>query len=361
MNDMYLKRNSSFEIMRLMAMFMIILGHCTMATAENIEPYLIGLDFAGWFVKSFTICAVNLFFILTGYFLPSRNHRISKVACIWRKTIVYSFFIYIIIAVISSDFELNECIKYMMPIVNKKYWFMQTYIVAAFLQPYIALTLEKMADKKLTFLIYILLLFFSLHETFIKVAYTLDQTQGYGIIWACVMMVIGYWLRTNKVRVCGVSKHIYLFGYICLSIFIFTSNYMIVKMNIAGGLVSRGNFYAYNSISVFIQSVCLFCFFIIESEKGVSNRIINKLSNHCLAGYLISAHPLLLTNIWTNIIKMERYSTDITLYVFMSIFMSITVLAACICIDMIIEKIMWILRIHKIDIALDNLYTKYIE
>lgn len=360
MNSMYLNRNSSFEIMRLIAMFMIILGHCTLATAENIEPYLVGLDFVGWFIKSFTICAVNLFFLLTGYYLSSKNFRISKIAHLWGKTIFYSVFIYIIVAVISGDFEVNECIKYLMPILNKKYWFMQTYIVSAFLQPYIGLVLEKLSNKKLTFLVIVLLIFFSLHETFVKVAYTLDQTQGYGIIWACVMMVVGYWLRAYKESICGLSRYIYLIGYICLSIIIYISNYMIIKMNIAGGFVSRGNFYAYNSISVLIQSVCLFCFF-IKSEKGASNRIINKLANHCIAGYLISAHPLFLTTIWTSFIKMEKYSTDIILYIFMSIIMSIIVLATCIFIDYIFEIMVAVFKIHKIDAVIDNLYIKYTE
>lgn len=50
-------------------------------------------------------------------------------------------------------------------------------------------------EKQHTFLIAVLLVFFSLHQTFIKVARTLDQSQGYGIIWAVVMLIIGNWLK----------------------------------------------------------------------------------------------------------------------------------------------------------------------
>ena len=73
------KRNSSFEIMRLLAMFMIILGHCMLATAQNVQPYGEGIDNIGWGVKAFTICAVNLFFLLESVEIShSRSVKISR-------------------------------------------------------------------------------------------------------------------------------------------------------------------------------------------------------------------------------------------------------------------------------------------
>ena len=88
------ERNSAFEIMRLLAMQMIIWGHCMMATAKNQQPYLGIIDCIGWGVGAFTVCAVNLYFLLTGYFLKSTNCRLNRIIAIWLKTIFYSFVIY---------------------------------------------------------------------------------------------------------------------------------------------------------------------------------------------------------------------------------------------------------------------------
>jgi len=56
------QRNSAFEIMRILAMFMIILGHCMLATAENTEPYLGILDCTGWGGKSLhSMCSKLVF------------------------------------------------------------------------------------------------------------------------------------------------------------------------------------------------------------------------------------------------------------------------------------------------------------
>ena len=66
-------RNSAFELMRIICMFLIILGHCTLATAENTEPYLGIMDNTGWLIKSFTVCSVNCFFLLTGVSLLRKS------------------------------------------------------------------------------------------------------------------------------------------------------------------------------------------------------------------------------------------------------------------------------------------------
>ena len=89
------ERNSAFEIMRLFAMLMIILGHSVMATAKNQQPYLGALDCIGWGIGAFTVCAVNLFFLLTGYFMNSAHYRFGRIVFLWLKTIFYTGIIYI--------------------------------------------------------------------------------------------------------------------------------------------------------------------------------------------------------------------------------------------------------------------------
>ena len=332
------QRNSAFEIMRLIAMFMVILGHCVLVSAQDTEPYLGALDCIGWGIKAFTVCAVNLFFLLSGFYLRSDGFRISRVAEIWLKTIFYSGIIYIIVAIATSSFSVKECVKYLMPVLNKKYWYIQTYVAVALVAPIIGIALEKLNNRRLTFLVAVLLLFFSLHETFIKVEYTLDKTQGYGFIWACVMLVIGHWLRRNIDTINRLPIWIFFVSYIFISIAIFISNYLIVKYDIAAGVTSRGNFYAYNSVSVFLQSISLFCVFIKLSTKDVIKPSINYLGRNTLAGYLISAHPLLLAPLWTDWIKMGRYAQRPAMYVFLSFVFSVVTLVVCIFIDKIMDK-----------------------
>lgn len=61
--------------------------------------------------------------------------------------------------------------------------------------PFILSGIEKLSNGKLTFLVIVLVMFFSCHETFMKVKFTLDQTQGYGFMSGMMYYIIGFWIR----------------------------------------------------------------------------------------------------------------------------------------------------------------------
>lgn len=351
------KRSSAFELMRIIAMFMIVLGHCMLATAQNVEPYLGIMDNLGWWFKAFTVCAVNLFFLLTGYFSKTSSFKLSKILGTWLKTIFYSFVIYIILSFPTGSFRLLEGIGYIFPIFLKKYWYMQTYIVVALVAPFITYTLEKIDIRRQTFLIGVLVVFFSLHQTFIKVEATLDTSQGYGFIWASSMLVIGHWLhriQREKDLLFQIPVIVYLIGYILLSIMIFISNYLIVKYEIAQGVASRGNFYAYNSLTVFLQSVCLFCVFLRLSKTMPYNRIINYLAGNTLAVYLISGHPLLLGLLWIKYFNMSQWWDRPVIYVILAVMLSVVVMMICILIDKAVDKVYQKTGIRRILLKADR-------
>lgn len=332
------RRNSAFELMRLVAMFMIVWGHCMIATAKDTEPYLGTTDNIGWFVGAFTVCAVNLFFLLTGYYAKADYGRRGKLVNIWIKTIFYSFGIFLIYAIIKHEFNIKDTLGFLFPILTKKYWYMQVYVVLALFTPYIASLLDTLDSKRHLALILIMIVFFSLHQSFIKVAMTLDQSQGYGIIWAVVMFIIGnYICRYGRPFAVKISKWLYLCAYVLCSIAIFISNYLIVRFNIAGGVVSRGNFYAYNSISVFVQSIALFLFFVSLSENDYSNKAINFVGKNTLAIYLISAHPVLLWPLWTEIFCVQQLVDNPIAYIIVSFLLTLLTIFACVFIDKVVD------------------------
>lgn len=335
------KRNSAFELMRIICIYFIILGHCTLASAENIEPYLGIIDNVGWFIKAFTVCSVNCFFLLTGFFADSERFRLGNVLYVWFKTFFYSVVIYLMVSGMTGNFKFTQLIGYCAPVFCKKYWYMQTYLVAALIVPYLGRLLESLDMKKHTFLLIVLMLFFSFHQTFWQVSTTLDTMQGYGIIWCLVLFIVGNWLkRYGNVIIERVSTLLWVMAYIAISIMIFVSNYLIVKFNVAQGVASRGNFYAYNSLTVFIQGICLFCFFIKLSKKISYVKKINIFGKNVLAGYLISAHPLLIFTLWTDVFDMPRFWNKPMIYVITAILLTAIVLYICILIDKIVDLVL---------------------
>lgn len=350
------KRSSSFELLRLVAMFMVVLGHCALASAQNVEPYLGIIDNIGWGIWAFTACAVNLFFLLTGYFSKSSNFKLSRVLKIWLTTIFYSIVLYLVISLAMGSFAVLDGMEYVFPVFLKKYWYMQTYIVVALVAPFIIYALERLDTRKISFLVCVLILFFSVHQTFIKVSVTLDTTQGYGFIWACCLLVVGHWIRRIQDKVISkLPAVVYLMGYILISCAIFATNCLIVKFDIAQGVTSRGNFYAYNSLSVFLQSICLFCAFVRLSEKKQYWKGINYLSRNTLAVYLISAHPLLLYPLWNKYFNMSQWWGKPVTYIILAFVLTAFVMIVCIFIDKAVDRVYQMIGIGKMIMKLDKL------
>jgi surface polysaccharide O-acyltransferase-like enzyme len=340
--------------MRLLAMFMIVYEHCMMAVSLHTDDVLSKLDNISWLCDSFTICSVNLFFLLTGYFATSKSFKIGKTVHMWGKTIFYSLVIYLLATAVGAEsFTIKNVVSYACPVFSKKYWFMQTYIVLIILSPYIMTAVEQLTMKKHLTLICILLVFFSLHQTFIPVARTLDTTQGYGIIWAVVLLIVGNFIKKwGGIVIEKIPAVVFLAGYVFIACCIFASNVVIVKFGIAQGVTSRTNFYAYNSVTVLAEGLCLFCFFVKLSMKGWSSRIVNRISASALAVYLIGSHPLLMVSTWNKIFNMEQYLGNLGVYFAMAVLLSVVVVAVCIAIDMVVEFV-----IRKIDFLRKSMYN----
>ena len=332
-------RNSSFEIMRLVAMFMIVMEHGLLATTLNTQPVLSALDNISWFIEAFTICAVDLFFLLSGYFSSSKNN-LYKCFSFWKQTFFYSSVIYLIFALWNKSFSVGAAIKFLFPITFQEYWFMQVYILLVLLIPFISDSLDRLMTKQHRILCIILVLFFCVHQTFIPARYTLDETQGYGIIWGICLVVIGNYLRKIQKQILLHSKWIYLFGYVFTAILMFVSNLLIVKFNIASGLDSRANFYAYNSITVLVESLFLFMFFVKLGQRNICNSRINRITSSALSVYLISAHPLLLRYIWTDILKLQNHIPgNAVVFVILCTIYSVAIMCVCIAIDQLAKPI----------------------
>ena len=329
------KRNSTFELLRIIAMFMIVYEHGLLATSLNNYDTLSNMDNVSWLLEAFCVCAVNIFFLLTGYFLKNESINYKKIIILWLRIFIYSVLIYSIFILYGIiNFSTSDLISYLFPITYDKYWFMQVYLALMLLSPFVLKLLNMLDDKKHLSLICILVLLFSVHETFISVANTLDQTQGYGILWALTLFVIGNYIYKykEKHKLLNLKSYVYLFLYILIAIVIFISNFIIVKYNIASCIESRGNFYAYNSITVLAESI--FLFLIFDNKKKKSNIFINLISSAQLDVYLISSHPLVLYWIW----KQFYFHKNLMSFLLLAI-LSLTIQVICTIIGLVLNKI----------------------
>ena len=89
-------RNSNIELLRIVLMFMVILLHFnngSMGGAFNYVKNLPVNSFVLYFFESLSICAVNCFMIISGYFLAyNKTVKLSKIVDLLFIVILYNLF-----------------------------------------------------------------------------------------------------------------------------------------------------------------------------------------------------------------------------------------------------------------------------
>ena len=136
-NPILPKRNIGLDILKIIAMIMIVFLHVLakgrfISDIYNIELYRIAYIFEILF-----IIAVNCYVLITGYFQIDAKFKIKKVINIWTKVVFYSITIYFFILLFGQkEFNIKDGIKVIFPILTNEYWFVNCYILLYIFSPF---------------------------------------------------------------------------------------------------------------------------------------------------------------------------------------------------------------------------------
>ena len=132
------ERNSSYELMRIVSMFLIVLYHIIMhgKVLENCQNE--GLKIIFEFIEFVTLVHVNSFILVTGYFQAESNFKQSK---IWSLLSVNWFYrtLIVVLLIIFNVISIDKVtfIKEVFPINLNEYWFFKNYLLLYCLTPFI--------------------------------------------------------------------------------------------------------------------------------------------------------------------------------------------------------------------------------
>ncbi len=279
------QRNSNIELLRLVLMFMVVLLHFnndTMGGAFVLVKDRAFDNFTLHFFESLSICAVNCFMIVSGYFLFTNNKvNIGKVADILLIVIFYRVLDYWMQVIFGGEvFSIRSLIVRFLP-AN---YFAIFYVICYMLSPFIARIWNGLENSSANFLIILLLIVFigvptgldltvDLHifqsANFLSPIATNGNGAGYTIIQFLVMLSLGMWLRKRQLSVPT---------WILISIYVISSLIMTIY------IAKCPSLYNYCSIFTVITAVCVFLLF---CKLDFQNTTINYCARSCFAIFCI--------------------------------------------------------------------------
>lgn len=274
-------RESNFELLRIICMLLIICGHLTNIYSIN-EPIL-GLTYIEThLLKSFTVVAVNVFILISGYF--SISFKLPRLLKLGQLTWFYS--VTLLILTISYGWHsINYYdITFFIPIFSKKYWFITIYIILYILSPCLnklALSISKNNFKSVLIIGFFIIYVWHTLSFILNFSRPIDDA-GYGIPNFIYLYLLGRYIKLHS-NIYAIKQNFLLWYFIIgILLFIFQLTYSIILG------FSFTALFSYNTIFVFLGSVALFLFF-TKLNIGY-NVFINKWAKYCLAVYVIHTH-----------------------------------------------------------------------
>lgn len=145
------ERNSAFELIRIIAMSLILIGHflCHGITVKEIEPETSAI------IGSYFSTGVNLFFLISGWFLIKFSFK--KLFSFSLLILCYCLLNYVLSMAFNIPVSLGQIARcFLWPISNSPYWFIQVYLFMILISPIINKGLKNLQLSQLRVVILIL-------------------------------------------------------------------------------------------------------------------------------------------------------------------------------------------------------------
>lgn len=190
-------RNSSIELLRILSMLTIIGVH--LFGACKTEYFLasggkVSYEFFS-FVKLLFSYGVNIFVIITGYYMVNRNEVSIRKAfdLLWQISFYGAILFGVSLAIGINTFSFAGLTKSLFPILGGLRWFVKAYIILYLLIPFINVALNNISQTQHKSLIVILVILFSIWPFILP--YPPMDDYGFSYNHFVVLYVISAYLR----------------------------------------------------------------------------------------------------------------------------------------------------------------------
>lgn len=193
------KRRPELELLRCVAMCMVIVLHFLGKgglLGELTEPDMQPVRAAAWVLEAFAICAVNLYMLLSGYFLSTSRFKLSRLLQLFLQIWTFSVGVGLggaALGLVPRE-EVNTyfLLRLFFPVLEEHYWFLTAYVFLYLLLPLIGGAVKEMDRKTFRLTLFLFLTALCLIKTAMPVQFDTDR-QGYDCLWyLCVFLTAAY-------------------------------------------------------------------------------------------------------------------------------------------------------------------------
>lgn len=312
-------RNGSLDLLKIIAIFFIILHHYALWSGWDFES---GFHLNKWVAQTLLIggkLGVNLFVMITGFFMVKSKPKLKSLFTIWVETTVICLVVYLGIVLFHLDvqhFEWSTFIKRAFPVIFGQYWFVTSYTLLYFCIPFLNMIINRLnyREQKNT-----LIFFFFVLSIYPFINYSKGLTFSF-LIWFFYLYFSGAFIRNNQENLKKIKTELLVLSCVFVALLSMLVNIclMIAFDNPSWKLTKALQFLNWNetvfytrdaSPLMFCSALIIFILFLRINIKG--NRFLSFVSRASFGVYLLQSSPWFSTELlWPKIVNGARFSSS---------------------------------------------------
>lgn len=296
-------RNLSLDVLKILCFFGVTMIHFTgysnLMVLENVSTFN-KVVFS--FLTSLARPAVNVFVLITGFFMCEKQFKISRLLKLWFQVFVVGVIGCVAVLIINQNISFADVIRTICPITTYSFWFMTNYFILMILSPFLNKLFNVIIQKQHLFLCFFGFVWMCV---FVVMNPFVDTVKYFGTDWNIsvflILYIMGAYIKkyniSTKEKIC-----ILTLGVLCL-----ICEFLIIFYQKNGSFFEVGNY----SVYAFFVALSVFVLFKdLKINKG--GKTISLLAKSSVFVYLVQEY-LPFRNILWNIVNVSKYASSATL------------------------------------------------
>ena len=302
------QRNSNLELLRIFAMVLIIAHHFAFHGFNNVDFVVSNSNnYIIYFLTVFGKVGVDLFIILSAYFMVNSKFTFKKFLIVGGEVYFYSILFLVLFSYVLTPIKPisgESWFSSILPISQSAYWFITDYLVLMLFSPFLNKFIHNISKKNYLNVLGISLILWCIYPTFLGGS-CFDFNS---IIWFIILYLIGGFIRLHvdieKITNKGLALLTIIAGIVCYGTYAGSATLALVRHSDKWADFSK---LLYGQNSVFILIVAIAVFLIFLKRKEFSNKFINYIAGSVLGVYLIHENMFFRPYLWKGILKLSAH------------------------------------------------------
>lgn len=321
------ERNYGIDLLRIVAMAMIIISHFCIHGLSKLD--------VNSAYKSLIDCCklgnlgVVIFIMISGYYYESK-FKFSKLLKLIITVLFYSIGIFMLFLLLTKYFSKEMLLGSLFPIHSNTYWFITVYLIIYASSPFIKRLIDVLDKKIFSYMLFAYILIMILDPFITKKVFT-NMFYMNDLIELLIYYLIGAFMKKYGIELINNKKRKF-FVFVTIPAILILST---VVLNQIGISYSNILFYR-NSPLIILLSIGLIELFL---EFKINNSMFNIITPHILSVYLIHDNPIIRKYLWNYIIDLFGNTIVTPLILLIIPIVAIAIFVICILVDIIREFI----------------------